>query len=89
VGQLVLSSDGSDSKKFYQGWVGSGWVRHLWFGFGKFSLKKSNFSIFFPFGSKKISSDQVKKYPGQRRVCHLITNNQLVIHNQFCSLFYR
>jgi len=34
-------------------------------GFGKFPLKNSNFS-FFPFGSKKISSGRVKKYPGQR-----------------------
>jgi len=43
-----------------------GWVSHLWFGFefGKFALKMSNFSIFFALGQKKISSSQVKKYPG-------------------------
>jgi len=38
----------------------SGWVSHLWFGFefGKFSLKRSNFS-FFPLQVKKISSGKV------------------------------
>jgi len=46
----------------------SGRVSHLWFEFelGKFYLKMSNFQ-FFPFGSKKVSLDGVKKYPGQRR----------------------
>jgi len=35
---------------------GSGRVGHLWFGleFRKFSLKMSNFSIFFPSGQKKL-----------------------------------
>jgi len=28
-------------------------VSHLWFGFGKFPLKMSNFSIFFPLEKKK------------------------------------
>jgi len=34
---------------------GSGWVSHLCFGleFGKFQLKMSNFSNFFPAGQKK------------------------------------
>jgi len=34
---------------------GSGRVSHLWFGFefGKFPLKTSNFSIFFPSGQKE------------------------------------
>jgi len=34
-------------------WVG--WVSHFWFefGFGKFPLKTSNFSIFSPSGEKK------------------------------------
>jgi len=43
----------------------SGRVSHLWFGleFGKFQLKTSNFSIFFPSGQKK--SLRVGKYPGQ------------------------
>jgi len=37
-------------------WLGSGRVSHLWFGleFGKFPLKMSNFSIFFPSGQKKL-----------------------------------
>jgi len=32
-----------------------GWISHLWFefGFAKFTLKMSNFSIFFPLGQKK------------------------------------
>jgi len=51
-------SDGSGSKDF-----DPGWVSHLWFGFGKFPLKKSNFSIFSP-QAKKISLDWIKKYPG-------------------------
>jgi len=35
--------------------VRSGWVSHLWFGFGfgKCPLKMSNFSIFFPSDQKK------------------------------------
>jgi len=46
--------------------VGLGWVSHLWFGFGfgKFPLKITIFSIFSPFGSKKISSGQ--KVPGSK-----------------------
>jgi len=43
--------------------------------FGKFLLKMSNFSIFFPSG-KKIMLGQVKKYPGQRRVGLLFTAGQ-------------
>jgi len=52
------SSDGSGSKNF-----DPGWVSHLWFGFefGKFPLKMSNVSIFFPSDQKKISSGQVEK----------------------------
>jgi len=50
---LAQTCDGSRSKIFDLGWVGSifcgsSWVSHLWFGFefGKFPLKMSNFSIF-------------------------------------------
>jgi len=55
--------------------VGSGRVSHLWFGleFGKFPLKPSNFSIFFPSGQKKIASGQVGKYLGQSWVGLLFT----------------
>jgi len=37
-------------------WRGLGRVSHLWFvlEFGKFPLKKSNFSIFFPLGQKNL-----------------------------------
>jgi len=51
-------------------WVGSifcssGRIRHLWFGFGKFPLKASNFSIFFPSSQKNlIWSGQ--KVPGSK-----------------------
>jgi len=41
----------------------SGRVSHLWFEFGKFPLKITNFSIFSPSG-------WVKKYPDQRRVIY-------------------
>jgi len=46
-----MSSDGSGSKFF-----DPCRVSHLWFGleFGKFPLKMSNFSIFFPSGQKKL-----------------------------------
>jgi len=45
AGREVSNSDGSGSKIF-----DPGWVRNLWFGFdfGKFLLKMSIFSIFFP-----------------------------------------
>jgi len=54
----VSSSDGSGSKIFDPGKVGSiffvaqvrsGWLSHIWFesGFGKFTLKIPSFSIFF------------------------------------------
>jgi len=43
------------SGQFFVARVGSGQVSHLWFGleFGKFPLKTSNFSIFFPSDQKK------------------------------------
>jgi len=66
----LQTSDGSGSKIFDPGWVnflwlGSGRVSHLWFGleFGKFPLKMSNFSIFFPSGQKncfRLESTRVK-----------------------------
>jgi len=49
------SKDGSRLKIFDPGqflWLGSGRVSHLWFGFGKFPLKTSNFSIYFSSGQK-------------------------------------
>jgi len=44
------------SGQFFVVRVGSGRVSHLWFGleFGKFQLKTSNFSIFFPSVQKKL-----------------------------------
>jgi len=43
------------SGKFFVARVGSVRASHLWFEFefGKFPLKKSNFSIFYPSGQKK------------------------------------
>jgi len=48
-----------------------GRVSHLWFG--KFPLKIPNF---LPFGSKKIFSGKVKKYPGQSQANLLFTTGQ-------------
>jgi len=61
---FVVNSDASRSKIF-----DLGWVSHVWFGFGfgKFPLKITNFSIFFPSDQKKIFLGWVKKYPGQRQ----------------------
>jgi len=53
----------------------SGWISHLWFGFGKFPLKTSNFLI-FSLRVKKISSGSVKKYLRQRQVSLLFTAGQ-------------
>jgi len=80
---IVYTSDGSRSKIFNPGWVGSIFCGLAWVGSGqsfmgsvgiwKISPKNVNF---FPFGSKKISSGQVRKYPGQRQVCLLLTAGQ-------------
>jgi len=63
VGSNLWSSDGSGLNFFDPGRVGSifsnsgwvGWVSHQCFGlgFGKFPLKNSISSIFFPLGQKK------------------------------------
>jgi len=75
-GQKFLTRVGSG--QFLVAWVGTSWVSHLWFGFGfgNFPLKISNFSIFCPSGSKKMSSAWVKKYPGQSGVGLLFTPDQ-------------
>jgi len=74
--KIVYHSDGSGLKFFDPVWINflllrsvQGCVNHLWFGFenGKFPWKMSNFSN-FTFRVKRISSGQVKKYPGQSRV---------------------
>jgi len=46
---------------------GSGRVSHLWFEFefGKFALKTSNFSIFFPSGQKNLFGSG-RKVPGSK-----------------------
>jgi len=67
--KLWITSDGSRSKIFEQGrvnflWPGLGRVSHSWFGFGKFHLKASNFSIVLPSG-------QVRKYGSGRVKAHL------------------
>jgi len=60
------------SGQFFVARVGSGRVSHLWFGFGfgKFPLKMSNFSIFFPSGPKKYlqvrSTGQLHFYWGSK-----------------------
>jgi len=72
-GQKILTRVGSG--QFFVARVRSGRLSHLWFGleFGKFPLKMSNFSIFFPSGQKKIASGWVGKYPGQSQVGLLFT----------------
>jgi len=50
--------------------VGSGQPSMVWIWIWKISPKNINF---FTFGSKKISSGQVKKYPGHSRVGLLFT----------------
>jgi len=75
-----ISSDGSGSKIVWMVWVGSifcwsGWVSHLWFGFGKFCQKVPSFPI-FSLRVKKIASGQVKKYPVQGWVGLLFTAGQ-------------
>jgi len=54
-----------------QNFFGSGWVSHLWFGFGKFPLKIPNFSIFFPSSQKNIVGLGLK-VPGSKMVQPLI-----------------
>jgi len=66
--------------KFF--WPGSGPVSHLWFiwvWIWKISPKNVKFFNFFPFGSKKISSGRVKKYPGQRQVGLLFTAKVVLV----------
>jgi len=77
IKRLDKCSDGSGSKIFDPGRVvsifsglgqpGSGWVSHLWFGFGfgKFPLKTSNFSIFSLWVKKNLLGSG-QKVPGSR-----------------------
>jgi len=65
--QTLSPSDGSGSKNFDPGrvnflWLGSGQPFMVWVCISKISPKKPQF--FFPFGSKKIASSRVRKYPG-------------------------
>jgi len=69
---IFHSSDGSGSKIFVPGQVGS---TIYGLGLKNFPWKCQIFQ-FLPFGSKKISSGQVKKYPGQRRFSLLFTAGQ-------------
>jgi len=55
-------------------WLGSGQTTLVWDWVWEISPKNVKFFNFFPF--KKISSDRVKKYPGQRRVSLLFTVGQ-------------
>jgi len=57
-----------ESGQFFVVRVGPGRVSHLWFGFGKFPLKMSNFSIFslwvknniFGLGQRRLSTASQK-----------------------------
>jgi len=48
----------------------------VWVRIRKISLKNVKFFNFFIFGSKKIASGRVGKYPGQSRVGLLFTAGQ-------------
>jgi len=61
-GQNFLTQAGSD--QFFVARVGSGQLFMVWVWIWKISPKNVKFQ-FFPFGSKKISSGGVKKYPGR------------------------
>jgi len=73
----LWTSDGSWSKLFDPGWVGSifcgsGWVGSgqpflVWVWIWKMFPKNVKFYNFFTFRSKKISSGRVKKYPVKGR----------------------
>jgi len=64
------------SGQFFVTPVRSGQTFMVFLEFGKFPLKMSNFSIFFPSGLKKIASGRVRKYLGQSRVGLLFTAGQ-------------
>jgi len=66
-------SDGSGSKIFDLGRVGSDQPPLVWVWVWKISPKNVKFFNFFSIVSKKISSGQVKKYLGQRLVGLLFT----------------
>jgi len=53
VNKLITGSKNFDPCRVGSIFCGLGQVSHLWFGFGKFLLKTSNFSIFCPLGQKK------------------------------------
>jgi len=82
----ISDSDGSRSKNFDASWVrsifcslgqvGLGQPFMVWVWIWKISPKNVKFFNFFPFGSKKISSGRVGKYPGQRGVGLLFTAGQ-------------
>jgi len=72
--EKVVSSDGSRSKIFDPGWVGSGQPSMVWVWILKISPKNVKFSIFFPSGQKKLL--RVGKYPGQSRAGLLFTAGQ-------------
>jgi len=57
-------------------WLGSVQPFMVWVRIQKISPKNVKFFNFFPFGSKKIASGRVGKYPGQSRVSLLFTAGQ-------------
>jgi len=56
--------------------MGSGQPSLVWIWIWKIPLKKSQFFSFLSLWIKKISSGQVKKYPGQRQFSLLFTLGQ-------------
>jgi len=73
-GQKILTWVGSG--QFFVALVGSGQPFMVWVRIRKISAKNVKFFNFFPFGSKKIASGRVGKYPGQSQVGLLFTAGQ-------------
>jgi len=65
-GQIFFTRVGSG--QFFVGRVGLCQPFMVWVWIWKICPKNIKFFNFLPFGSKKISSGRVGKYPGQRRV---------------------
>jgi len=61
---------------------------NLWFGYGKFPLKISNFQ-FFPYRVKKISLGRLKKYPDQRQVASYLLRVKSMLGSGQAHLYHK
>jgi len=65
---------------FFVARVGLGQPFMVWVWIWKISPKQVKFLNFLSFGSKKISSGQVRKYPGRRRVKSKLGSGRVRVH---------